>query len=355
MTTTMRAGEIAAQVGGQLAGDADLEIGGIAGLREAQPGDITFLANPKYAAWLATTRASAVLVAADFDGEAACALIRVKDPDAAFGQVATHFTPPPPAYPPGIHPSAIVAEDAEIGEEVHVGPCCVVQAGARIGPRTVLVGQVYVGHRCTLGADNFIHPHVTIREHGVLGDRVIIHSSAVIGSDGFGYSVDDKGVRTKIPQRGHVAIGDDAEVGAAVTIDRARFGCTRIGRGVKIDNLCQIAHNVVIGDHAVLVSQVGISGSSVIGRHVVLAGQAGVAGHLVVGDGVIAEGRSGITKDVPAGQVVYGFPAAPREQAARVHAHVQRLPRLKEKVRTLEQRIAELEARLQDSGSSAPG
>lgn len=341
----MRAGDIAAQVSGELVGDPNIEIRSVAGLREGQPGDITFLANPKYAAWLATTQASVVLVAADFEGEAACTLIRVANPDAAFGQIATHFTPQPPAFPPGIHPSAVVAADVEVGDGVHIGPCCVVQAGARIGPRTVLVGQVYVGHRCTLGADNFIHPQVTIREDAVLGERVIIHSSAVIGSDGFGYSVDNQGVRTKIPQRGNVAIGDDSEIGAAVAIDRARFGCTRIGRGVKIDNLCQIAHNVVIGDHAVLVSQVGISGSSVIGRHVVLAGQAGVAGHLVVGDRVIAEGRSGITKDVPAGQVVYGFPAAPREQAARIHAHMQRLPQLKAKVRTLEQRIAELEAR----------
>ncbi len=339
-----RAEVIAKWVHGSLDGDPDAMIDGVAGLREAQPGELSFLANPKYAAWVATTRASAVLVRRDFGGEAPCPLIRVDDPDAAFGQVATRFTPPPPAFPPGVHPSAVVAADAEIGADAHVGPGCVVASGARIGAGTVLVAQVYVGHRATLGDEAFIYPNVTIREDSALGDRVIVHSSAVIGSDGFGYSVDAQGVRTKIPQRGRVEIGDDAEIGAAVTIDRARFGVTRIGRGVKIDNLCQIAHNVVIGDHAVLVSQVGVSGSSVIGKHTILAGQAGVAGHLVVGERVIAEGRSGITKDVPDGQVVYGFPAAPREQAARLHAHVQRLPRLKAKVNELEKRLAKLEA-----------
>lgn len=340
----MTVSEIATRVEGQVDGDGSISICGVAGLREALAADISFLANPKYASYVESTQAAAVIVSESYDGHAPCALIRCANPDAAFAKVAEWFAVPPPPYPPGIHPTAFVAEDVAVGDGVHIGPGCVVQSGARIGDRTVLVGQVYIGHQVVLGTDNLIYPHVTVREGCRTGNRVIIHSSAVVGSDGFGYSVDEKSVRTKIPQVGIVDIGDDVEIGAVVAIDRARFGRTVIGNGVKIDNLVQIAHNVVIGDHAVIVSQVGISGSSVIGKHVILAGQAGVAGHLVVGDRVIAEGRSGITKDVPAGEVVYGFPAEPRMKAARTHAAIQRLPKLKQKVAELEARLAKLEA-----------
>ena len=336
--------DIAGWVDGQLEGDDSVVVGGVAGLREALASDISFLANPKYAGYVETTQAAAVVVAKDFKGSAPCPLIRCENPDAAFAKIAERFAVAPPDYRPGIHPSAFVDESADIGSEVHIGPGCVVQPGAIIGDRTVLVGQVYVGHAAAVGSDNLLYPHVTVREGCRTGARVIIHSSAVVGSDGFGYSVDAAGVRTKIPQVGIVEVGDDVEIGAAVAIDRARFGRTVIGKGVKIDNLVQIAHNVVIGDHAVIVSQVGISGSSVIGKHSILAGQAGVAGHLVVGDRVIAEGRSGITKDVPAGEVVYGFPAEPRMKAARTHAAIQRLPKLKQKVAELEARLAKLEA-----------
>lgn len=336
--------EIADAVGGRLEGDGAAQVGGVAGLREALSTDISFLANPKYAGYVESTQAAAVVVAESFDGLAPCPLIRCENPDAAFATIAEWFAVAPPDYCPGIHPSAVVDDTARIGEGVHIGPGCVVQPKAVIGDRTVLVGQVYVGHKAELGAYNLVYPHVTIREGCRTGARVIVHSSAVVGSDGFGYSVDDKGVRTKIPQVGIVEVGDDVEIGAAVAIDRARFGRTVIGNGVKIDNLVQIAHNVVIGDHAVIVSQVGISGSSVIGKHTILAGQAGVAGHLVVGDRVIAEGRSGITKDVPAGEVVYGFPAEPRMKAARTHAAIQRLPKLKQKISDLEKRLNALES-----------
>lgn len=336
--------EIADRVDGQVEGDGSVVVSGVAGLREALSTDISFLANPKYAGYVQTTKAAAVIVAAGFADAAPCALIRCSNPDAAFAKVAEWFAVPPPSYEPGVHATAFVAEDVKLGADVHVGPGCVVQPRAQIGDRTVLVGNVYVGHDALLGADNLMYPNVTVREGCRTGNRVIIHSSSVVGSDGFGYSVDEHGVRTKIPQVGIVDIGDDVEVGAVVAIDRARFGRTVIGNGVKIDNLVQIAHNVVIGDHAVIVSQVGISGSSVIGKHTILAGQAGVAGHLVVGDRVIAEGRSGITKDVPDGEVVYGFPAEPRMKAARTHAAIQRLPKLKQKIAELEARLAKLEA-----------
>lgn len=335
--------DAAEQVGGALSGDAATPIHGVAGLREARPGDLSFLANPIYARLVQQTRAAAVLVPIDYTAAAPCALIRVDNPDAAFARLAVRFAAPAPAFAPGIHPTACVAPDVALGPDVYIGPHCVIEAGAQIGARSVLIAYCYVGHGAGIGVENRIYPHVTIREGTRTGARVIVHSSAVIGSDGFGYSVDEDGVRTKIPQMGTVEIGDDVEIGAATTIDRARFGKTVIGRGVKIDNLCQIAHNVVIGEHAVIVSQVGISGSTVIGRKAILAGQTGVAGHLHVGDGVVAEGRSGITKDVPAGQMVYGYPAQPREKAARLHAHIQRLPQLKQRVADLEARLKELE------------
>jgi UDP-3-O-[3-hydroxymyristoyl] glucosamine N-acyltransferase len=335
--------EIARRTGGQLEGHGEAVVRAVAGLREAGPDDLSFLANPKYAAILTATRAGGVLVRQDFQSQAPCPLIRVPDPDAAFARIALLFAPPAPTYPPGIHPSAVVAAEAEISPEAHVGPLCVVEPGARIGARTVLVAQCYLGAGAQIGEDSRLYPQVSVREGARIGARVIIHNGAVIGSDGFGFTVDPDGVRTKVPQIGIVEIGDDVEIGAGTTIDRARFGRTIIRRGAKIDNLCQIAHNVVIGEHAVIVSQVGISGSTVIGNRAILAGQTGVAGHLVIGDGAVAEGRSGITKDVPAGSMVYGYPAAPREQAARIHAHVQRLPKLKEKVTALEARVKQLE------------
>jgi len=342
---TWTAQALAERLDGVLEGAPDGLVLGIAGLREAGEGDLSFLANRKYARWLKETRASVVLVPAEFSDPAPCALIRVTDPDAAFAKAALLFAPPSPVFEPGVHPSAVIAGDVVIGEGAYIGPGCVLEPGAVIGARSRLIAQVYVGHGACLGEENLIYPHVTIREGSRMGNRVIIHSSAVVGSDGFGYSVDAKGVRTKIPQLGIVVVGDDVEIGAATTIDRARFGRTVIGNGVKIDNLVQIAHNVVIGDHAVIVSQVGISGSTVIGRHSILAGQVGVVGHVVVGDRVVATGRSVITKDIPSGQIVQGFPAVPRDEAARTHAHVQRLPKLKEQVRELEQRVLELEQR----------
>lgn len=336
---------IAERVEGVLEGDGSVPVRGVAGLREAMEGDISFLANPRYARLVSETGAAAVLVAREYDEDAPCALIRVENPSAAFARISLLFAAPDPEYVPGVHPTAVVGDRVTLGKDVYVGPQCVVEEGASIGDRTQLIAHVYIGRNARIGADNRIYPNVTVREGTITGERVIIHSSAVIGSDGFGYDVDDKGVRTKIPQKGIVEIGNDAEIGAATTIDRARFGRTVIGRGVKIDNLAQIAHNVVIGDHAVIVSQVGISGSTVIGKHAILAGQTGVAGHLVIGDGVIAEGRSGITKDIPAGQMVYGYPAQPRARAARLHAHVQRLPELKERVAKLEARLKALEER----------
>jgi UDP-3-O-[3-hydroxymyristoyl] glucosamine N-acyltransferase len=334
--------EIAQRLNGVVEGDGAAEISGLAGIREAQPGQLTFIANPRYAQAAAATRAGAVIVAEDWSRPCATTLIRVKNPDKAFATVAEWFAPPPIAFPPGIHPTAIVAADAKVGRDVHLGPYCVVEPGATIGDRCVLVANCYVGHGASLGEDSKLYPQVSLREYVQVGRRAIIHNGVVIGSDGFGY-VQEDAVRKKIPQIGTVAIGDDVEIGANTTIDRARFGQTRIGNGVKIDNLVQIAHNVVIGDNSVLVAQVGLSGSTAVGSRTILAGQTGVAGHLVIGDDVIAGAQSGITKDIPSGTFVIGAPAYPYDKAAKIIACTARLPELKAKVADLEARLARLE------------
>lgn len=249
--------EIAQRLGAEWVGDGSAVIRGVAGVRDAGPGEIAFVSQQRYAADAAVTRASALIVARDWAAPAPCPLIKVDKPERAFAEVARWFAGPEPAYPPGIHPSAVVSPDARLGEGVHIGPLAVIESGAEIGPRTIVGAQCFIGQGVRIGADCRLYPHVSIREYCVIGNRVWLHNGTVIGSDGFGYDVNPDGTRTKQPQIGIVVIGDDVEIGANVTVDRARFGKTRIGNGVKIDNLVQIAHNVVIGDHAVIVAQVG--------------------------------------------------------------------------------------------------
>jgi UDP-3-O-[3-hydroxymyristoyl] glucosamine N-acyltransferase len=342
--------ELAARLGGSCEGDGSAAVSGVAGIRDARPGEVAFVANLRYAGDVATTRAAAVIVAKAWDRPSPAALIRVENPDGAFARTAALFAPPPIPDPPGVHPTAVVAADAELGEGVSVGPFVVIEPRARLGARTVLKAHVYVGHEAVVGNDCRLYPNVSIRERCHIGDRVILHNGCVVGSDGFGYTADADGVRTKIPQLGIVVIGDDAELGANVTVDRARFGKTVIGRGVKIDNLVQIAHNVIIGDHAVIVAQVGIAGSSTIGAHAVLAGQVGVSGHIEVGEGAIISAQSGITKDVPAGAMMFGSPAMPTDRAKRIHAYMMRLPDMREQLLDMARRIADLERRLPPSG-----
>lgn len=340
----LRAEEAAQLVGGDLEGDGDLVLTGLAGIREAKPGELSFVANSRYAAAVAATRAGAVIVSRDWNRPAPCALIRVDQPDRAFARIAERFAPPPIVPPPGVHPAAVVAPDAELGEGASIGPHCVLEPGCRVGAGSVLFAGVYVGHESRIGEQTRLYPLVSIRERCRIGSRCIVHNGAVIGSDGFGYTVEEDGSRSKIPQIGIVVIGDDVEIGANVTIDRARFGQTYVGHGVKIDNLVQIAHNVTIGDHAVIVAQVGISGSTSIGARAVLAGQAGVAGHLHVGDGAIVGAQSGVTKSIPPGAFVSGYPAAPHEKATRIHALTMRLPEWRERLARLEERLGRLEA-----------
>lgn len=339
----LKISEIAERLGAACEGDGTRVITGIAGIRDAGGGDITFLANRRYTADAVRTQAAAILVPKDWDQSTEAVVLRVDDPDSAFAEVARWFAPPAYEPPPGIHPSAVIADDVVLGLDVRIGAQCVVESGVEIGDRSILFPCCYVGPGTRIGVEARIYPQVSIREHARIGDRVIIHNGAVIGSDGFGYTVDKKGVRTKIPQIGIVEIGNDVEIGACVAIDRARFGKTVIGNGVKIDNLVQIAHNVVIGDHAVIVSQVGISGSTRVGKHAIMAGQSGVAGHVVIGDGAVVAARGGVTKDVPAGAFYSDYPAMPHNEARKKHAYIARLPKMKEQIAELEKRVKQLE------------
>src|SRR5262245_53036301 len=331
--------ELARLVGGKVTGDGKTVIRAVNGIREAGPGDITFLANTKYAPLLGSTRASAVIVA---DGTAApIPTLAVRNPDLAFGLVAQHLYGGARRPPAGVHPSAVVGKSAVIGKNVSIGAGTVVEDGASIGDNTVLFPQVYVGSDTTIGPDCLVYPQVVVRENCRIGARVILHSGTVIGSDGFGYAT-DKGVHHKIPQVGIVVLEDDVELGANVTIDRARFGRTVIGKGTKIDNLVQIGHNVVLGQGCLLVSQAGIAGSTRVGNYVMMAGQAGVVGHLDIGDRAIITAQTGVTKDVPAGGIRSGSPSQDRRTHLKELAALSKLPEALQEIRKLRQEIEEL-------------
>ena len=337
--------DIAREVNGVVEGDDDVRITGVAGLEDAASGDISFLSNPRYAPAVAQTRAGAVLVPATWEGTSPCALVRVENPDGAFAAVTALFAPPERIAPPGVHEAAVVADDVVLGLNISIGPCAVVEAGVKIGHDTIIDAGCHIGHETEIGHTCRLYPHVSVRERTRIGHHVIIHNGAVIGSDGFGYTHAGDGWE-KIPQIGSVRIGDHAEIGANVTIDRARFGTTVIGNGVKIDNLVQIAHNVVVGDHTAIAAQAGISGSTRLGRNVQVAGQVGFAGHLTVGDGAVIGGGAGVTKDVAPATFVSGYPAMPHSKARRLHAHVMRLPDMKRKMNELEKDVAAIRAQM---------
>jgi len=336
--------EIARRLNGQVEGQGVLQIRSVASLHQAGMGDLAFLGNPKYSPAMAVTKASAVLVNEDWQGETQATLIRVKSADAAFAQVAVWLSRPAISFKPGIHPTAVIAQDVKLGKDITVGPHCVVDTGATIGEGTVLVAQCYVGSFCEVGRNCLFYPHSALREYTRVGDRVILHNGAVIGSDGFGY-VKEAGHWKKVPQVGIVVLGDDVEVGANTTIDRARFGETRIANGVKLDNLIQIAHNVTVGEDTAMAAQVGVSGSAHIGSRVQLGGQVGVAGHLHIGDDAVVMAQSGVSKDIQPASIMFGTPAVPALTAKKLHAHMMRLPELKRKVAEMEARIKAMEER----------
>jgi UDP-3-O-[3-hydroxymyristoyl] glucosamine N-acyltransferase len=333
--------ELADLVDGSVDGDGSTVITGISGVKEAREGDITFIANQRYSGLLQETQASAVVVHKDLHNDLPMPAIRVKNPDLAFAKIVESIAPKYHKLEPGIHPTAQVAEGVELAEGVSVQAHAVIREGVKIGARTVIMPGVFIGEDTSIGEHCLLEPQVTIRQRISIGNRVIIHTGTVIGSDGFGFSTVE-GVHHKIPQIGTVEIEDDVEIGANVTIDRARFDKTIIGQGTKIDNLVQIAHNVVIGEHSIVVAQTGISGSTVIGKNVILAGQSGVIGHIEIGDNVIAAARAGVTKDVPSDTRVSGFPALPHEKEMKLQACVRKLPELIATVKKLEEEVAKL-------------
>ena len=337
-------GELAAKLGAELEGDAAAEVSGVADLKTARPGQLSFAGSPRYLASVAASEATAVIVP---KGAAIASprpvLLRVADVDRAFAAACALFAPPPVVMPRGAHPLAWVSPEAKLGEGVSIGAFAVVEAGAEIGDGATLYPQTYVGHAAKLGKGCLLYPFASVRDRCVLGDRVILHNGAVIGSDGFGYAVDAKGVRTKIPQTGIVVLEDDVEIGANATVDRARFGETRVGQGTKVDNLVMIAHNCVIGENSVLCSQVGMAGTTTLGKRVICAGQAGLAGHLTVGDDAVIGAQAGVPSDLAGGQMYLGAPAVPRLEFGKSLAHVTGIPKLKEKVKNLEARLAALE------------
>jgi len=324
-----------------LKGATDATIRGLAGLVEAQPGDLSFLGNAKYKTQVEPSRASILLLPSDFPGEPAPnqLWLLVENPSVALARVCARIEQalwPKPT--PGIHPTAVVDATAQIASSATVGPLCIVEAGAVIGERTYLQAQAFVGRRATIAEDCWLMPGAIVATECVLGKRVRLQPGAVIGADGFGYEFTD-GRHVKVPQVGQVVLGDDVEIGANATIDRARFSRTIVGEGTKIDNLVMVAHNVVIGRHCLLCSQVGIAGSTTLEDYVVLGGQSGVGGHVTLGKGTKAGGGAGITSNLPPGSFVNGTPAIPYQLERRIAILQQRLPDLFKRVASLEEQL----------------
>lgn len=344
---------IAEALGGDCEGDPDLVITGIAGIREAEPGQISFLANGRYQGYVKATQASALIVGRQTEVNGLPA-VRVDDPYLCFLKAIQLFSQPlRGTFPPGISELARVAPSARLGADCHVGDFVHIGEDCVIGERVVLMPGSVVLDRVSIGDDSLIFPTVTLREDSQLGQRVIVHAGTVVGSDGFGYAWDGTAHR-KIPQIGHVEIGDDVELGANVCIDRATTGVTRIEAGCKIDNLVQIAHNVRIGRNSVVVAQVGISGSTRVGENVKIAGQAGIIGHIEIGDRAQVGAQAGVTKSVEPGTAVSGYPARPHDQAMRLQAVLARLPELARRVRELEEELGRLRAELAERREPRP-
>jgi UDP-3-O-[3-hydroxymyristoyl] glucosamine N-acyltransferase len=323
--------------GGELSGDPKQLITGAASLAEATAGEISFFGDPRYLSLLRKTQASAIFVPVAFAESIDAALIRVENPAKAFEQVVVKLAPKPVIFPPGVHPTAIVDPSATLGVGVSLQPHCVIEAGCTIGDGTVIGAGTYIGLESVIGAQTMIYPNVTIRERTTIGSRVIIHSGAVIGADGFGFEMVD-GRYAKVRQMGIVQIDDDVEIGANATIDRARFGRTWIQRGVKIDNLVQIAHNVVIGEDTAIAAQTGIAGSVRIGKQVLIAGQAGLVGHIEVGDHTIIGAQSGLSKSISGGAWLQS-PAVPLANAKQHIAWTHRLGKLFARVKAIEKKL----------------
>ena len=330
------AAEIAKHVDGEVVGDQNALLRNFAPAESAQTGDLTFAENEDYFARAEQSAATAVIADERFKSDRKI-LIRVPNARIAFAKAMAMFFPER-TYAAGIHPMAFVAASAQIDPAAHIGPHCAVGERVKIGARSVLQGGNFVGDDSKLGEDVNLFPNVTVYPRTEIGNRVRVHASTVIGSDGFGY-VQDGGIHRKVPQIGNVIIGDDVEIGAGVMIDRGALGSTVIGKGTKIDNLVQIAHNVEIGEHCIVIAQVGISGSTKLGNYVILAGQVGLAGHLKIGNQVTVAAQSGVMHDIPDGEKWLGSPAQPDKQTKRQMIAIQHLPELLRRVAALEKKL----------------
>jgi UDP-3-O-[3-hydroxymyristoyl] glucosamine N-acyltransferase len=328
----MKLAQIAAALNARLEnGSPDLEITGVSGIKDAGPGQLTFVANPKYAGVARTTKASAVIVTEEFPA-VPTALLRSKNPYLAFAHALELFCKPP-RYEPGVHPTAVVHPSATIGEGAHIGPYVVIDQDVEIGRHAVLLAHVVIYRDAKIGDNFFAHAHAIVREGCRLGDHVLLQNGAVIGADGFGFAKDDSGHWYKIIQPEPVVIEDDVEIQANSCIDRASVEKTRIGRGTKIDNLVQVGHGSRIGEHSLLASQVGLAGSTEVGNHVILTGQVGVVGHCKIGDGAIVTPQSGVAGDIEAGAIVSGAPAVDHKLWLKYSALLSKLPEIARAVR----------------------
>jgi UDP-3-O-[3-hydroxymyristoyl] glucosamine N-acyltransferase len=340
--------ELATLVGGTLKnGDPTLEITGFSSLKEAVPGDLSFFHDTRYNERLLKTKASAVLVPADFtDLPPQAAYIAVADPSRSFELIVETYGFQPAPFEAGVHPSAVVAESVKFdAAKVSVGPNAVIEAGVELADGVEIGAGCFVGRNARIGSGSKLFANSTVHAECILGSGVILHSSVVIGGDGFGYEF-SQGRHRKVRQAGIVQIDNEVEIGAGTTVDRARFGRTWIGEGTKIDNLVQIGHNVVIGKHCIIVAGTAIAGSAIVGDYVVIAAQVGIAGHVTVGPQVTLAARCGVTRDLPGGQTYLGFPAIPASDEKRRLASINRLPQL-------QARVKELEAQIKSSGGSA--
>ncbi len=329
----MTLGEVAERLGANLVAGSglseapyDVPVTGVAGIEAAGPSQVSFVANPKYARLARSTRAAALIVEPLF-AAVSVPTLRIANPKLAFTRLVG-LLHPPSLYPPGVHPSAVIAPSARIGDRAHIGPYAVVGEGCRLGSDAVVLAHVVLYPHATIGDRFFAHTHAVVREGCTLGNDVILGNGAIIGGDGFGFARDDDGSWVKTPHPGPVVLEDEVEVQAHACVDRAVVGETRVRRGAKIDNLVQVGHASTVGENTLLCSQVGLAGSTHIGRDVILAGQVGVAGHLTVGDGVVATAQTGIPGDIEAGKVVSGYPAMDNRAWLRLTAALQRLPDL---------------------------
>ncbi len=339
---TFTAGELARHLQGDIVGDPAAPLHGVADAATARPGDLVYAAESEYLAKAEASPATAILTS--LDATSAKTIIRVRNGKVAFGKTLALFHPEPPPVP-GIHPSAVIHAEACLDRSVQVGPFCVVGERTRIEPGAVLMAGAVVGADCVIGSESRLFPNVTLYDRTRLGARVRVHAGAVLGSDGYGY-VFDGGAHCKVPQTGHLIIEDDVEIGANVTIDRGALGATRVGRGTKIDNLVHLAHNVSVGEHCLLVAQVGIAGSTKVGSYVTMAGQVGLADHLTIGNRVTIGAQAGVMNHIPDGQVWLGAPARPALQTKRQVVGLEKLPEALRRLSELERQVASLRAAL---------